>query len=455
MHFYRSIRSRLVNNSSMNPRFQTLNSQLAEWQTLQPIKREDHNRLWRKLRLDWNYHSNHIEGNTLTYGETEILLIHGQVTGDHGLRDYIEMRAHDVAIEHLLTLASVDRPLTEADIRDFNRILIKDPFWKDAITADGQPSHIEILPGEYKKQPNNVRTASGDVFLFADPVDVQFKMNSLVNWLREALETKELHPIEIASKLHHDFVLIHPFGDGNGRTARILVNYVVMRNGYLPLIVRTEQKDRYLGALRKADTGDIEALTDYLATCAEASMNRGILAAKGESIEEQDDLFKEIELFKRRQNGEAKNVIPKSPEALLELYQTTLRSLFAEYVDMLSRLDGLFTEAEISAPFGSLRIHELHDMMDKWATRGGLVQNNSIQLTYELRGFKGNARKPFNVSSQISVSLSEFHYTINVAGKNGENRLYGQPIAESERKVILRPALEILFAQIKKQSGEK
>jgi Fic family protein len=425
----------------MNPRFQNLNSQLTEWQSLQPIKREDHNRLWRKLRLDWNYHSNHIEGNTLTYGETEILLIHGQVTGDHGLRDYIEMRAHDIAIEHLLTLAGEDRPLTEADIRDFNRILIKDPFWKDAITADGQPSHIEILPGEYKKQPNNVRTASGDIFLFADPVDVPIKMNSLVNWLREALEKKELLPIEIASKLHHDFVLIHPFGDGNGRTARILVNYVLMRNGYLPLIVPTEQKDRYLGALRKADTGDIDALTDYLATCAEASMIRGILAAKGESIEDQDDLFKEIELFKRRQNGEARNVVLKSAQSLKELYETNLRPLFADFTEMIAVLDSLFTEKKISTSAwhmeGTMRVQKLAQL----STGADMAQfeNKNLQMVYELKGFKGNVPQPFNVSSRI----------------DGENRLYGQPIAESERKALLRPALENLFAQIKKQSGEK
>lgn len=439
----------------MNTRFQNLNYQLAEWQSLQPLKFEDHDRLWRKLRLDWNYHSNHIEGNTLTYGETEILLIHGQAAGDHRLRDYMEMRAHDVAIEHLRGLLDEDRPLTEADIRDFNRILIKEPFWKDAITADGQQSHIEILPGDYKKQPNNVRTSSGEIFRFADPVDVPFKMNELLVWLRDSLVSKELHPIEIASKLHHDFVLIHPFGDGNGRTARILVNYVLMRHGFLPLIVPTEQKDRYLAALRKADSGELDALTEYLAICAEASMARGILAAKGESIEEQDDLIKEIELFKRRQNGEGKNVIPKSNQAMQELYQTNLRPLFAEFVETMGRMDDLFTEVRVTTSVGNLQGRNWSKVIDQWATAPNLKEHNSIQLGYDLRGFKGNAPEPFNVSSQISASFGEFHYVINVTGKNGENRLYGQPIAESERRNILRPALEKLFAEIKRQSGEK
>jgi Fic family protein len=439
----------------MTAPFATLTAQLAEWKSLQPLKPEDSDRLWKKLRLDWNYHSNHMEGNTLTYGETEILLIHGQATGDHGLRDYMEMRAHDVAIDHMKTLVAEKRPLTEGDIRDFNRILIKESFWKDAITADGQPSRIEILPGEYKKQPNNVRTASGEIFRFADPSDVPHRMAELVAWMRDALENNELHPIEIASRLHHAFVLIHPFGDGNGRTARILVNYVLMRSGYLPLIVPTQQKDRYLAALRRADAGELDALTEYLAHCAEFSMKRGILAANGESIEEEDDLIKEIELFKRRQNGEGKQVVPKSNEAMRELYQTILRPLFAEFVEMMARMDELFTEARVTTSIGEQQDRSWDQSMNQWAAMPNLKAQKSIQLGYDLRGFKGNASEPFNVSSKISASFGEFHYVINVAGKGGEKRLYGQPIAESERKAILRPALEKIFAEIKKRSDGK
>lgn len=439
----------------MNDRFQHLTGQLAEWQSLQPLKREDHDRLWRKLRLDWNYHSNHIEGNTLTYGETEILLIKGQATGDHRLRDYMEMRAHDVAIDHMMALVNEERPLTEGDIRDFNRILIKESFWKDAITPDGQPSQIEILPGEYKKQANNVRTASGEIFRFADPAEVPIKMNELVVWLRSALEQKELHPIEIASKLHHDFVLIHPFGDGNGRTARILVNYVLMRNGYLPLVVPTEQKDRYLAALRKADTGDLHSLTDYLTTCAETSMDRGIGAARGESIQEDDDLLKEIALLKRRQVGEARNVIPKSTQAIQDLYRHSLRALFSEFVGAINHLDDLFTEVAITSNAGPLQGRTWHQVLDEWINRPSVGQASNVELDYTLKGYKGKAPKPFNSAAKIVVHFEEFQYRIGVANKTGENRLYGETISETERKALARSALEAVFANVKKHSGEK
>jgi Fic family protein len=434
--------------------FDNLNAQFTEWRSLQPLKREDHDRLWRKLRLDWNYHSNHIEGNTLTYGETAILLIHGQATGDHGLRDYMEMQAHDVAIDHMKALVAAERPLTEADIRDFNRILIKESFWKDAITPDGQPSRIEILPGEYKKQPNNVRTASGEIFRFADPADVPIRMGDLVAWLRDALEKLELHPIEIASKLHHDFVLIHPFGDGNGRTARILVNYVLMRSGYLPLVVPTQQKDRYLAALRRADAGDLQALTDYLAGCLEGTMTRGIAAAKGESIEEPDDLAKEIELFKRRQKGGERKVIPKSNASLTEFCESDLKPLFAEFVGLIGRLDDLFTEKRLT-----IWIHkpaaQIPMSLDRWLQQGSMNETDAIEFRYELMGFNGESSKPFNATSQIFIHLMDFGYEIEVAAKRSETRLYGVRLSDFERTKVLRPALESVFEKIQKLSSQE
>src|SRR5438105_4107608 len=85
-----------------------------ELDALRPPSKEAGDKLWQKLRLEWDYNSNHIEGNTLTYGETMLLLLHGDTTGDHYIREYDEMRAHDVAI-HLVKgwAADKERDLTE------------------------------------------------------------------------------------------------------------------------------------------------------------------------------------------------------------------------------------------------------------------------------------------------------------------------------------------------------
>lgn len=436
--------------------FDNLNDQLNEWQSLQPLKREDHDRLWRKLRLDWNYHSNHIEGNTLTYGETAILLIHGQATGDHGFRDYMEMQAHDVAIEHMKSLVAAEPPLTEADIRDFNRILIKESFWKDAITPDGQPSRIEILPGEYKKQPNNVRTASGDIFRFADPADVPIQMGELVAWLREALEKAELHPIEIASKLHHDFVLIHPFGDGNGRTARILVNYVLMRSGYLPLVVPTQQKDRYLAALRRADTGDFQALTDYLAGCLESTMSRGIAAAKGESIEEPEDFDKEVELFKRRHAKPTTDAPKRDEEHVESVIRESVAGLFYEFTRALSKFDDLFEGGTINyyPSKGSGEIEEHDDPMFGRAYLEAALQTNRVAVEYVLEGFKGTSIAPFDVECSLYAHFNEFSFAVGCSNTKRRSFRYDETVSMEIRTEICKEAAKSLFEEIRKKSGE-
>lgn len=113
----------------MNTSFDSTDVLKSEWDALQPVVPEHERRLWQKLRLEWNYHSNHIEGNTLTYGETVLLLLHGQTHGNHTLREYEEMKAHDVGIEHLRNLAAdKGRLITPIDIRDLNKIILKEPF---------------------------------------------------------------------------------------------------------------------------------------------------------------------------------------------------------------------------------------------------------------------------------------------------------------------------------------
>ena len=82
----------------MNPILAQLEELKAQWLAAQPLPGAKHDELWRKFRLEWNYNSNHIEGNTLTYGETELLLIMGQTKGDHSIREYDEMKAHDAAV---------------------------------------------------------------------------------------------------------------------------------------------------------------------------------------------------------------------------------------------------------------------------------------------------------------------------------------------------------------------
>ncbi len=254
----------------MNNWIQTLPKSLRAladcWQAAQPLPAEYASRLWQRLRIEWNYNSNHIEGNTLTYGETLLLLIHGRTRGDHLMREYEEMRGHDVAIELVRTLAQEARPLTEGDIRDFNRIVLKEGFWRVAQTPDGEQTRKWIEPGRYKTAANHVLTTAGEVFQFVAPEATPAAMADFIVWLRRELEVPTLPLPMLLARTHHEFIRIHPFDDGNGRVVRLLLNYVLLHAELLPIVVKSRERRGYLTAIALADAGDLMPLASYL-TC--------------------------------------------------------------------------------------------------------------------------------------------------------------------------------------------
>ena len=118
---------------NMQKILQHIESLTAKLVAMQPLSAENNERLQKKLRLEFNYNSNHIEGNTLTYGETELLLIFEKTNGNHEIREYEEMQSHDAAFKLIKEWAGEKgRPLSEADIKNINKLILVKPFWKEA-----------------------------------------------------------------------------------------------------------------------------------------------------------------------------------------------------------------------------------------------------------------------------------------------------------------------------------
>ncbi|MFM2167976.1 MAG: hypothetical protein RIS79_2347 [Verrucomicrobiota bacterium] len=439
----------------MSTTFDTLTALRDEWQALQPLSAENEARLWKKLRLEWNYHSNHLEGNTLTYGETELLLLHDRTTGNHSHREYLEMKAHDVGIEHVRTLAEDQtRLLTEGDIRDLNKIILKEPFWAPAMTEDGAATRTEVIPGQYKSTPNNVRLPSGQMHNYTSVEDTQPQMTELSDWLKAELKTPTMHPVACAAKLHHDFVCIHPFSDGNGRVARLLVNYVLMRSGYLPLIVRTEDKANYLTALHLADAGDLTALVGYFHQLTEWSLNLGIKAAKGESIDDPSDIEKELKIFIRNQQPHHDEVKQRSPELVRELAELGLRALVQRTTEKVRQLEPLFTSSSVEVhPTFSGTAKEAGAVLNELSYR--LESNSDMVLTFRFLGYKGQAPDPFNVDTHLRLFFDAFRYHISVKNTEVLKRLYTEPLLTDEAEKLATEILAGVFLHIKKLSGTK
>ena len=264
-----------------------LEARVAEWHELRrAIKPEDEERLWRKLRLEWNYNSNHIEGNTLTYHETELLLLYDRVAGGHPMRDYEEMKAHNVAVDHARQIANSEQALGEGDVRDLNKILLKEPFYQNAETPDGQPTRKRIVPGQYKTQPNHVRTATGELHRFAEPEETPALMEGWTRDFRRDL-SRSAYPLPLfLAESHWSFVRIHPFDDGNGRTARLITNYVLLRQNLPPMVIKSDHRDHYIGALQHADLGQVLPLARFMLENVLWSLDVAIRIARGESVQE-------------------------------------------------------------------------------------------------------------------------------------------------------------------------
>lgn len=436
----------------MNESLESIATLKSEWDALQPLSPENERRLWQKLRLEWNYHSNHIEGNTLTYGETELLLLHDQTHGTHSLREYEEMKAHDAGIEHLRKLAGDrSRIISVGEIRDLNKIILKEPFWKHAETTDGKPTRKQIVPGEYKTVPNNVRTATGEIFEFAPPHEVEARMHSLVDWLTDSLVSPSFDLIATLAKLHHDFVLIHPFDDGNGRVARMLVNYVLLYKGYPPIIVPTEEKKDYLAALRLADAGDSTPLAEYLTKCLRWVLELAIRAGKGDSIEEPGDIEKQIALFARSQEHHKEKVKPRSPKALKDLYESGLKSLFQTALEKMNSFAPLFVrirsraEPQFGANSDVITCFEHH-------LSQGFKNHNHFAIRFNLEGYRGEAASPFNLQTHVELNFEEFAYTLAAKGGNAFRKLYSEPVLSDEISVFVESLLRAVFHDIQQRA---
>jgi len=227
---------------------------LKVWQEIQPISERDRERLSRRFTIDYNYNSNHIEGNTLTYGQTEILLLFGKIVGEAQLRDIQEMTASNVGLKMTSEEALLkDMPLTQNFIRTLHQTLLREDYTAYRELPNGLQTSYVIHAGQYKMRPNSVITRYGDRFEYASPEETPALMTDLINWYNSEEEIGKLTPIELAALFHYRYIRIHPFEDGNGRMARLMANYILSRHGLPMIVIRSRKKQDYLEALHQAD----------------------------------------------------------------------------------------------------------------------------------------------------------------------------------------------------------
>ena len=224
-----------------------------KWQSLLPLSDKKQAQLARKFTVEYNYNSNHIEGNTLTYGQTELLLLFGKVSGEADMKDCEEMKASNVGLKMITEEVKEKHPLTETFIRQLHHTLLREDYTVYTTLPGGIQSSYVVHAGRYKTRPNSVITRYGERFEYASPEETPALMHDLVQWYNDAESSGNYTAVELASLFHYRYIRIHPFEDGNGRIARLMVNYILSRHGWPMIVVRSRNKHSYLEALHQAD----------------------------------------------------------------------------------------------------------------------------------------------------------------------------------------------------------
>ena len=204
------------------------------------------------FELRFTHHSTAMEGNTLTLMETKVVLEDGVSVGGKELREIYEVINHKKAYDYVKGCIVANKPLTESVVKDLHAILTENI----------------IVGGIYRNQEVRISGAG-----FTPPAGNEMYLQ-VKNFYEDLNRKKDLNPIELAAWTHAEFVRIHPFIDGNGRTSRLLMNYQLMSQGFLPVSVDKETRLDYYNALEQyAVNNDLNPLADFVADLEEERLD--------------------------------------------------------------------------------------------------------------------------------------------------------------------------------------
>ncbi len=446
--------SELTEVLSQLPVFDSVNATKKQLDDIRPLPQEVEGRVMQKLRLEWNYHSNAIEGNKLTYGETYSFLMYGLTAKGKPFKDHLDIKGHNEAINFLTSLVKDERDLTEGDVRDLHKIILVEPYQSAAQTPDGMETTKTIRIGEYKQQPNHVKTLTGEIHYYATPEDVPIKMHELMQWYNEVRHNKKIHPSVLAAFVHHRFVAIHPFDDGNGRLARILMNLILMKQNYPPAIIKLKERTDYYAALNQADKNEYVPIIEFVAEAVSESMNLYLKAAKGESIEDSGDLDKEIALFKGslgKSNRLNENDLELNKKIIREFFFPIYDKAFVE----LGKFDELFDSRSnniFNIDGKSTPQFERTNMVGTLSDRHTII--NRISASFSWRGLK-QFTYGFQLDTEFSIFFKDTEYELLINREIIETKHYSEAINQYEIDKVVNKWVRLTFDDLKKKIEEE
>jgi Fic family protein len=395
-----------------------------------------------KIRLDWNYYSSRMEGGTLTREETRSVMVGNIDVRGKPFKDVAEMAGHDKIVLEVLKMTKTETRISERRIRDIHLAIMheEDPVKKAEI-------------GNWKSGENEIISYKGEKISFAPPSEVAHKMHELLNDLNAKLDKylkKKLTVdiLDLVAQFHIDFVTIHPFYDGNGRTTRILTNIMLMIFDYPVIIIKEENKKAYYQLL-----GDIQAyggkkdlFYEFIGERILDSQKLILNAIEGKNIDDIDDIDKEIELFKRKLIAKENiGVVKKSTELIVDLYNTRLKHFFDHILEKHKKLETLFSENNFNRRINnshSSNFSPTDDYIQQQFNNLNILSTqykdgiNTIAIGIHHIGFLKDDLNSFDVHTNIYIKFDEFQFHIGDLHNPSVSFLYSN-IPSNEEIIII------------------
>ena len=227
------------------------------------------------------------------------------------------LKSHLEAMDFVFDLVKNNRPLTKSFILELHQLIMQHQDYSVAIDSQGNTIKVKVLKGKFKQHPNNPKREDGTIFEYCPPIHVDTEIEKLIDIYRD-LESKEIHPIIIASWFHHAFTQIHPFQDGNGRIARLLTGLILIKHQLFPLNVLRSEKPEYINALETADNNNPNDLVSFFCKIQRRNIEFALnIQTKPESLIEVAEIFKEkVEQLNTQEKETRKKLIEKNRDIL-------------------------------------------------------------------------------------------------------------------------------------------
>jgi Fic family protein len=443
----------------------------AELDELRPLNQFVEQRILQKFRLDWNYHSTNLSGNGLSFSDTKALIMHGLTANGRLLKDCIEMKIHNDIVSWIFDIAGENVVISEEFIKQIHEVLLLEPYEIDSLSGDGKTIKKIVGLGKYKETTNHIFNKTKDIIYFATPKETPARMKELIERFEAKRDEAEVNPIILVAEFHHKFLRIQPFDDANGRVARLLTNLILMQYGYPPIVIKTTEKDLYLAALHQADNDNFELFLDFIARNVATSLEILIKGANGESIEEPDNLDKELSVLEQKLRKFSSKIVKREKVVILDIFDKSLQPLLERLLENYGKFDKFYIENKLSIAAGNTNKLNVNGDAGKNITQAKslshlrelllnepLELNPSIIVTYRYKTLNRDGFGDVEYQNEVKVNFAELEYRITES--NSEDILsiyqkkYSEELLHDETAAILNQSAKAHQKFIEKKIDE-